>query len=241
MVGCTAPILRHVEGAGTALAQASETQMKFGHHIVRALLNGVLVVVPLYLVILLLLKAMSSLEELVHPIAQVLPHWLFAGDVLSLVLILLVCLVVGFLVETRTGRTARESVEQRLVRSLPGYATIRGLAQRLLGESDNKTWKPALAEIERGLVPAFIIEELEDGRFTVFVPSVPTPLAGDVFILDPERVYPVNATFAQAIRVVAQWGSGCGKLAAAIEAPRIGGAGSIGAPAPVSPRAAPDK
>ena len=191
--------------------------MRFDHHIVRVLLNGVLVVVPLYLVILLLLKAMSSLEDLVHPIAQLLPHWLFAGDALSLVLVLLVCLVVGFLVETRTGRAAREDLEQRLVRSVPGYATIHGLAERLLGESEDKAWKPALAEIEHGLVPAFIIEELEDGRFTVFVPSVPTPLAGDVYVLAPNKVHPVNATFGQAIRVVAQWGLGCGNLVAAIE------------------------
>jgi uncharacterized membrane protein len=217
MVGCTVLILRHVEGAGTALAATSENQMRFGHRIVRALLNGVLVVVPLYLVILLLLKAMSSLADLVHPIAQLLPHWLFAGDALSLVLILLVCVIVGFLVETRIGRAASEGLEQRLVRSLPGYGTIHGLAQRLLGESEDKTWKPALAELEHGLAPAFIIEELADGRLTVFVPSVPTPLAGDVYILDPDRVFPVNATFAQTIRVVAQWGLGCGKLAAAIE------------------------
>jgi len=38
-------------------------------------------------------------------------------------------------------------------------------------------WKPALVEIEEALVPAFIIEELEDQRVTVFVPSVPTPFA----------------------------------------------------------------
>ena len=32
-------------------------------------------------------------------------------------------------------------------------------------------WKPVLAEIEDALVPAFIVEELDDERFTVFVPS----------------------------------------------------------------------
>lgn len=46
------------------------------------------------------------------------------------------------------------------------------LAQRLAGESSEATLKPALAEIEDALVPAFIIEEL-DGCLTVFVPSVP--------------------------------------------------------------------
>jgi hypothetical protein len=50
--------------------------------------------------------------------------------------------------------------------------------------------------VERG----FVIEPLDDGRFTVFVPSVPTPLAGAVYILTPEtrpsptRAWPVGAT-----------------------------------------------
>jgi len=61
-------------------------------------------------------------------------------------------------------------------------------------------WKPALAEIEEALVPAFIIEELEDGRFTVFVPSGATPFAGAVYILSRERVHPLDVPFTQAIK-----------------------------------------
>ena len=49
-------------------------------------------------------------------------------------------------------------------------------------------WKPALAEIEEALVPAFIIEEIDAQTFAVFVPSVPTPLAGTVYILSRDRV-----------------------------------------------------
>jgi len=32
--------------------------------------------------------------------------------------------------------------------------------------------RSALVEIEDALVPGFIIEEFEDGRYTVFVPSI---------------------------------------------------------------------
>ena len=52
------------------------------------------------------------------------------------------------------------------------------MARQLAGENKEVAWKPALAEIEEALVPAFIIEELDDGSFTVFVPSAPTPVAG---------------------------------------------------------------
>ena len=62
--------------------------------------------------------------------------------------------------------------------------------------------------IEDALVPSFIIEELGDGRLTVFVPSIPTPLAGAVYVLPRERVHPVDVPFTQALQTVPRWGSG---------------------------------
>ena len=91
---------------------------------------------------------------------------------------------------------------------LPGYGLVRGLTQRLAGDSEASAWKPALVEIEDGLVPGFIIEEVEDGRLTVFVPSVPTPLAGAVYIIERARVHPVDVPFTQAIGTVSKWGWG---------------------------------
>ncbi len=73
-----------------------------------------------------------------------------------------------------------------------------------------------LVEIEDALVPAFIIEELDDGRLTIFVPSVPTPLAGAVYVLSRERVHILDVPFTQAIRSVSRWGSGSRELVAAM-------------------------
>jgi uncharacterized membrane protein len=57
---------------------------------------------------------------------------------------------------------------------------------------------------------------LDDGRFTVFVPSVPTPLAGAVYILARERVHILDVPFTQAIRSISRWGSGSRDLVAAM-------------------------
>jgi len=94
---------------------------------------------------------------------------------------------------------------------------LRGLTQQLAGTSRENVWQPALAEIEDALVPAFIIEEHDDGRFTVFVPSVPTPFAGAVYILAPERVHPVDIPFTQAIQSIGKWGSGAKEFVAAMK------------------------
>jgi uncharacterized membrane protein len=73
-----------------------------------------------------------------------------------------------------------------------------------------------MSTIEDALTPAFIIEEHDDGRFTVFVPSIPTPLAGAVYILARERVHLLDVSFTQAIRSVSRWRSGSKDLVAAM-------------------------
>ena len=140
-----------------------------------ALVGGLLVLAPIYIAVLLLLKAMQSIEVLIRPLTKLLPAWFPAVQVVSLVLVVVLCFLVGLLVRTRPGRRTREQIERALFDKIPGYSLFKKLAQQVAGTSQEMTWKPALVEIEEALVPAFIIEELDDGSYTVFVPSVPTP------------------------------------------------------------------
>ena len=191
--------------------------MKYAREFVTStLVGGLLIVVPVYLAVLLLLKGMKSVAGLVRPFAALLPDWIPAESFFSLLLVLAICFLVGIAVRTRSGRAVRERMEVAFFGRLPGYGLIRSLTQRLAGDSDESAWMPALVELEDALVPAFIIETLDDGRFTVFVPSVPTPLAGAVYILRPERVHILDVPFTQAIRSISRWGSGSRDLVAAM-------------------------
>jgi hypothetical protein len=49
---------------------------KSGEFVVSAFVGGLLTVVPIYLTVLLLLKAMNSVVGLVRPFAMLLPGWL---------------------------------------------------------------------------------------------------------------------------------------------------------------------
>jgi len=130
--------------------------------------------------------------------------------------VLLVCCLIGVAVQTRLGHRLRERMETSLFERLPGYGLFRSLTQRLAGEGRENVWKPALADMGDGLVPVFIIEEFEDGRCTVFVPSVPTPLAGAVYILSRDRVHALDVPFTQAIKSISSWGAGAKDLVAAM-------------------------
>ena len=190
---------------------------KFGEFVVSALVGGLLIVVPIYLTVLLMLKAMQSVVAFVKPFAMLLPEWFPAEHALSLLLVLIVCFLIGVAARSPAGRALRERIEKSFFERMPGYALFRSLTQRMAGKDEENVWKPALAEIEEALVPAFIIEELEDGRFTVFVPSVPTPFAGAVYVLSRERVHPLDVSFTQALQSISRWGSGSKELVAAMK------------------------
>jgi uncharacterized membrane protein len=185
--------------------------------IARALISGLLILVPVYLAVLLLLKGMSAVANLVRPIAALLPEWMPAENLLSLLLVLTICVLVGVAVRTKAGRRLRERLEKTFFEKIPGYALFRSLTQQMAGNTNETAWKPALYESDEGLLPAFIIEELDDGRYTVFVPSIPTPFAGAVYVLERERVFPLDVPFTDAIKVVSRWGSGAKDLVAAME------------------------
>jgi uncharacterized membrane protein len=185
--------------------------------ILSKLLAGLLIVAPIYISVLLLLKVMQAVGGFVHPFAMLLPEWFPAERFLSLVLVLIICFLIGASVRTARGRAARERLEKALFERIPGYALFRSLTQQLAGSSKEQVWKPALAEIEEALVPAFIIEEFDDGRFTVFVPSAPTPVSGSVYILTPERVHPVDIPFTHAVQALARWGAGSKEFVEAME------------------------
>ena len=191
--------------------------MKYAREFVTStLVGGLLIVVPVYLAVLLLLKGMKSAATLVRPFAALLPDWIPAENLFSLLLVLIICFIVGVAVRTRSGRAVRERMEVALFGRLPGYGLIKSLTQRLAGDSEESAWTPALIELEDALVPAFIIETLDDGRLTVFVPSVPTPLAGAVYVLSADRVHILDVPFTQAIRSISRWGSGSSDLVAAM-------------------------
>lgn len=56
----------------------------------KALLSGFLAVVPIYLAVLLLLKGIQSVAKLMHPVILLVPDWLPAEGILSVLLVLVI-------------------------------------------------------------------------------------------------------------------------------------------------------
>jgi uncharacterized membrane protein len=178
--------------------------------------GGLLVVLPVWVSLLLLLKAIKGAMTMLLPIAKLLPQWFVHEKVAALVLLLVICFVVGLLIRTEPGRRFGNWLSQHILDRIPGFSLMRGITRQLAGKKGEQAFQPALVEIEDALVPAFIIEKHEDGQFTVFVSSSPTPMAGAIYILQPERVHPVDVPLRKAMVCVTKWGVGAAEMRAAI-------------------------
>jgi uncharacterized membrane protein len=186
------------------------------HFVKVTLVGGLLVVLPLWVTLLLLLKAIKSALVVLQPIAKLVPQKFVHHDIVALCLLILICFAVGLVIRTDMGRRIGDWLEQHLLGRLPGFSLIRGMIRQFAGDKDEQSFEPALVEIEEALVPAFIIEKHTDGQFTVFVSSSPTPMAGAIYILQPERVHPVDVPLRKAMVCAAKWGSGAAEMRASI-------------------------
>ena len=180
------------------------------------LVGGVLVILPVYVTILLLAKAVKGLLALPDAGTAQLPAAVQFRQLAAALLLIAVCFVVGLVVRTGPGLRAKNAFEHSVLEQLPGYTFLRGLARRLTGRSDEQMLQPALVEIEDALVPALIVEEAR-GRFV----HRPGPLGADAHGRQPlhpagQPLHPVDLPFAKAISVFSKWGTGAGEYVRAM-------------------------
>jgi uncharacterized membrane protein len=180
--------------------------------------GGLLVVLPVWLTLVLIGTVISALRGALHPFGGVPTEGSGYPDVMAVLILVLLCFLAGAFLQTSLARSIGSAMDNRFLAVIPGYRLVRSQLQRMTGEDHDHTWAVALVEIEEALVPGFVVEELPDGQYTVFVPSVPTPAAGTVYIIEPRRVHIIDVPFAKAVTCIAQWGVGSSALLAAFNA-----------------------
>ncbi len=180
------------------------------------LIGGVLILLPIYLLVLLLAKTLAGVTALLSPVTGLIPAAAQFREVLAILIVIAACFVAGLLVRTGPGGRGIRALQRDVLQKIPGYTMLRSLVSRVGGRDGEEAFAPALVEIEDALVPALIIEELPDGSFTVLVPSVPTPVAGALYVLPAARVHRVDVPLRQLLVVYSKWGQGTGELVAAM-------------------------
>ncbi len=196
--------------------------MNFLSKLKSALVTGLIIVLPVWLALLLLAKLFVKLGVLVKPVSNQMPEGINHPYLVAALALLFLCLLVGVLVNTTIGRLIGRSLGENVLIHVPGYQSLRNIARQFGDQTMRDGFKPALIEVEDGsLAPAFLIEVHPTGQSTVFMPSVPTPMAGSIFIMPSERVHPIDVPVTAMMKCISKWGSGSGELLKAYRPPEV--------------------
>ena len=173
---------------------------------------GLLVLIPSAIILLLLAKIVEILETIAKPLNLQSATSVVGAIILALLLVLLLCFVVGAFVRTKLGSWSLERFERTILKQIPGYEIISNV---LKGFAEKRTaYRAALVRLYgpgTGVL-GFVMEENDNGRVTVFVPSIPTLTVGSLHIVDRERVTMLEAGSIDVTNCISQWGIGSQKI-----------------------------
>lgn len=176
-------------------------------------IGGFIIVVPAYLGILILNKMIKGIIVLIpaffKPIASIfgLAESNLA-TIFAIVIFLLICLISGVIVKSNYSRFFKSTLEPFFIK-IPGYILIRSVTNRMarMEKTDNLDVAfVALGEKHESLSPALLIEKHSNGYYTAFVPAVPSPTVGAVYLVREDKVFHVDVPILDMMKFISRWG-----------------------------------
>lgn len=186
--------------------------------IITTILGGLIVLLPVGLLVFVLVWVYGFISDLIQPLAnkviesQEVSH--HAANGISIVIIIAFCFVIGLVMRTRLGTFLFELIENKLLKIAPGYTLIKETVKQFLGNNPPPFQSVALCQLTESAarVTGFITQKHADGSYTIFVPTAPSPLSGNVYHIPESYVTHVDVTVESAMQTMISCGAGSDRL-----------------------------
>jgi len=182
-----------------------------------ALAGAFFVLMPLVVVVMLIGKVWSVLRKLSGAAVDRLPTAGFDHLPLAMLItiasLVLFCYLLGRLVVPKRDLNEGTRLERTVLKRVPGYQILRGMALAFVGLEGAKTVKVALLRREEKVAElVIVVEAVDDHRFVVFLPESPLPMTGTVLVVEKELLEMLPVRAVQALQAFSRWGGGVAEL-----------------------------
>jgi uncharacterized membrane protein len=176
----------------------------------RVIEGGVYVVLPSCLIVIALVSVYHTIYPAIAALTSAIDvRFPVLWALLGLVLLSFVC---GLLLHTLPGRRLVAAVRRWLDAHSPRLRALHQFEDEVLGKRGSRVIKAAFAVLDDAPVPAFVMEELADASYVVFVPAAPDPSQGAIYVLPRKRVHLIDAHAHEVAACVRGWGVGTTRL-----------------------------
>jgi uncharacterized membrane protein len=177
------------------------------------ILGGLFFLVPLFVVIIIFGKIWQKMTGVGAKFSALLGiksvGGIAGGPLMTSIIILGICLVGGFLIKLTFFARFRNWLDNLLVKYIPGYEFYKINLEQKIRKEDVPNARPAVLLTMDGIGQAgVIVDELNDGRKVVFVPSKPGTPEGQVYVVDASSITPLNIEEANLNKLLLKQGKG---------------------------------
>ncbi|WJS96098.1 DUF502 domain-containing protein [Flavobacterium johnsoniae] len=179
-------------------------------------LGGILFLAPLVVLLVILEKGYGIIQKVTLPLVNNLPKVKVLGlalqELIGILIIIVICFLAGLLARTAKARELIQKLEDGILSFVPGYSFMKSMNENIMGIESKDDLKVILVPTDAGLQFAFLIEQIDENNFTVFVPDAPNPWSGSVVFVEKKDIKEIDMTQKQALACIRKLGFGSKEL-----------------------------
>ena len=183
------------------------------------LIGGLLFLVPLVIIIVVIGKAIGVMMIVAEPMADWLPIDSVGGvalaNLLAILCLLFICYLAGLIARISLASEAMKAVEEKALMKIPGYVMIKAITSGM-DASETQGMKPVLLTLGTVQRVGLEIEQLEDGRSVVFIPSPPNRFSGITQIIPADQIEYLGVSVMEIMDYTEQYNRGTDALLAKV-------------------------
>jgi uncharacterized membrane protein len=179
-------------------------------------LGGILFLAPLILLIVIFEKGFILIQKITLPLVSHLPRVHFLGlalqELIGIFIIIIICFIAGLLGRTAKAQKLIQKLENGILSFIPGYSFIKKTNENIMGFESNEDLKVVLVPTDAGWQFAFLIEQIDENNFSVFVPDAPNPWSGSVCFVEKKDIKEIGISQKEALACIRKLGYGSKEL-----------------------------
>lgn len=179
-------------------------------------LGGILFLVPLVVLLVILEKGYGIIQKVTLPLVNHLPRVHVLGialqELAGIIIILFICFLAGLLSKTVLATRLVQKLEDGILSFVAGYSFMKKINENIMGIESKEDLKVVLVPTDAGWQFAFLIEQINENNFTVFIPDAPNPWSGSVCFVETKDIKEIDITQKQALACIRKLGYGTKEL-----------------------------
>lgn len=181
---------------------------------IETLLNGLLLVLPTIIILFLLSLIFKFFFNIVSPISAILDknadEHKFLINILALLILVAFIFIIGLIIRSTRSKKSFKTFETKYLLRIPLYSTLQETIAQFSGLKKMPFSQVVLVDAYNTgvLLTGFITEKAGDGIYTVFVPTAPNPMNGNIYHVPAAQMKFLDIEPEKAMRTIMGMGTG---------------------------------